>query len=165
MTALGTDAPNVVGLVYIAAFALDQGESVKAALEPGPPSPAIANLTIDDAGFTWLPEHDYVNHFAADVDPIEAKVMHAIQQPLLAAAFADPIPGEPAWKTQPSWYMVATDDEAIPPAAERQFAGRMGATTVEVRSSHVPMVSHPRETTALILDAAAASARDTMLAT
>jgi pimeloyl-ACP methyl ester carboxylesterase len=162
MTALGTDAPNVVGLVYIAAFGLDEGESLGALLEQGPPAPATAHLVIDDQGFAWLPEDDFVSHFAADVDPVKAKVMYAVQQPLLAAAFGE-VMGEPAWKALPSWYMVASEDEAIPPAAERQLAERMGASTVEVPSSHVPMVSHPDEVSGLILDASAAVRRDAVL--
>jgi pimeloyl-ACP methyl ester carboxylesterase len=97
---------------------------------------------VDKRGFAWLTEEDFVNHFAADVDPVKAKVMYAVQQPLAATAFNDTM-GVPAWKSLPSWYMVATDDEALPPDAERLFAKRMGATVVEVSSSHVPMVSHP----------------------
>ena len=80
MTALGTDAPNVVGLVYIAAFGLDEGESIGALLAQGPPTPALAHLDIDKQGFAWLPEDDFVNHFAADVDPVKARVMFAVQQ-------------------------------------------------------------------------------------
>jgi pimeloyl-ACP methyl ester carboxylesterase len=149
MTALGTDAPNVVGLVYIAAFALDQGESLGALLSQGPVTPALAHLFTDKQGFGWLSEDDFVKHFAADVDPMKAKVMYAVQQALAGSAFTDVI-AAPAWKTLPSWYLVATNDEAIPPDAERQFANRMGATTVEVLSSHVPMVSHPKDVVELI---------------
>ncbi|MCW3035725.1 MAG: hypothetical protein JWM17_1037 [Actinobacteria bacterium] len=149
MTALGTDAPNVVGLVYIAAFALDQGESLGALLSQGPVTPALAHLFTDKQGFGWLSEDDFVEHFAADVDPTKAKVMYAVQQALAGSAFTDVI-AAPAWRTLPSWYLVATNDEAIPPDAERQFANRMGATTVEVPSSHVPMVSHPKDVVELI---------------
>src|SRR6266481_4419775 len=149
MTALGTDAPNVVGLVYIAAFGLDQGESLGALLSQGPVTPALAHLIIDKQGFGWLPEDDFVNHFAADVDPVKAKVMYAVQQALSASAFQD-VMGVPAWKSLPTWYMVAANDEAIPPPAERQFAARMGATTVEIPSSHVAMVSHPENVVELI---------------
>jgi pimeloyl-ACP methyl ester carboxylesterase len=155
ITALGTDTPNVAGLVYIAAFGLDEGESIGAMLGQGPPTPALAHLDIDAQGFAWLPEEDFVKHFAADVDPVMARVMCAVQQPVAAAAFQD-VMGAPAWRSLPSWYMVATADEAIPPDAERQFAGRMGATTVEVPSSHVAMVSHPDEVTQLIETAAKA---------
>ena len=153
MTALGTDAPNVVGLVYIAAFGLDEGESIGALLEQGPPTPALAHLDIDSEGFAWLPGDDFVNHFAADVDPVKAKVMYAVQQPLHASALTD-VMGVPAWKSLPSWYLVADGDQAIPPDAERQFAARMGADTVEVASNHVAMVSHPDEAVERIVTAA-----------
>jgi pimeloyl-ACP methyl ester carboxylesterase len=154
MTALGTDAPNVAGLVYIAAFGLDEGESIGGLLaQGGPPTPALAHLDIDKQGFAWLPEGDFVNHFAADVDPVKARVMFAVQQPLATSTFED-VMGVPAWKSHPSWFLVAADDQAIPPDAERQFAKRMGATTVEVPTSHVAMVSHPDEVAQLIETAA-----------
>jgi pimeloyl-ACP methyl ester carboxylesterase len=149
MTALGTDSPNAVALVYIAAFGLDEGESIGALLASGPPTPALANLDIDDQGFAWLPKDDFVEHFAADVDSVEAQVMFAVQQPLSTSTLGD-VMGTPAWKSLPAWYLVAQNDEAIPPDAERSFAERMGATTVEVPSSHVAMVSHPDEVVALI---------------
>jgi pimeloyl-ACP methyl ester carboxylesterase len=149
MTSLGDDAPNVVGLVYIAAFGLDEGESIGALLEQGPPTPALAHLQIDEQGFAWLPEEDFVGHFAADVDPVTAKVMFAVQQPLAASALGE-VMGVPAWRALPSWFMVAEGDQAIPPDAERQFAARMGATTIEVASNHVAMVSHPEDVLGLI---------------
>ena len=96
-----------------------------------------------------------MNHFAADVDPVKARVMYAVQQPLAAAALQD-VMGVPVWKSYPSWYLVAANDEAIPPDAERLFASRMGAITVEVASSHVAMVSHPDEVAQLIKTAAEA---------
>ncbi len=134
MTALGTDARNVAGLVYIAAFGLDEGESIGALLATGPPTPALAHL---------------------DIDPVQARVMHAVQQPLAASALQD-VMGVPAWRSHPCWYLVASDDQAIPPAAERQFASRMGATTIEAPSGHVAMVSHPDEVAHLIETAAKA---------
>ncbi len=121
MTALGPDAPNVVALVYIAAFALDKGESLGGLLSGGPPTPALAHLIVDEQAFAWLPEEDFVTHFASD-------------------------------------YLVATNDEAIPPDAERMFAKRMGANTIEVPSSHLAMVSHPAEVVRLIEAAANAAA-------
>jgi pimeloyl-ACP methyl ester carboxylesterase len=155
MTALGSDAPNVVGLVFIAAFGLDEGESLGALLSQGPVTPALAHMLTDSRGFSWLSEGDFVNHFAADIDPTQARVMYAVQQPLASSAFTE-VMGTPAWKSHPSWYLVAQNDEAIPPDAERQFAARMGATTVEIPSSHVPMVSHPEEVADLIEKAAEA---------
>ena len=136
MTALGNEAPNVVGLVYIAAFGLDEGESLGALLSGGPPTPALAHMFNDSRGFGWLSEDDFVNHFAGDVDPTWARVLYAVQQPI-------------------ALYLVAQHDEAIPPDAERQFAERMGATTVEVAASHVAMVSHPDEVAELVEKAAA----------
>jgi pimeloyl-ACP methyl ester carboxylesterase len=155
ITALGTDAPNVVGLVYIAGFGLDEGESIGALLAQGPPSPALAHLDIDQQSFAWLPEDDYVNHFAADVDPVKARVMFAVQQPLHWSALEE-VMGVPAWKSLPSWFLIADGDQAIPPDAQRQFAPRMGATTVEVSTNHVAMVSHPDEVLQLIKTAAEA---------
>jgi pimeloyl-ACP methyl ester carboxylesterase len=156
MTALGDDAPNVVGLVYIAAFGLDEGESLGALLAQGPPTPALAHQFVDDRGFAWLSEDDFVNHFAGDLDPVKAKVSYAVQQPLSASAFDDVI-GMPAWKALRSWYLVAQEDEALPPDVERMFATRMGATSVEVPSGHLAMVSHPVEVVELIETAAEAA--------
>jgi len=157
ITALGADAPNVAGLVYIAAFGIDEGESLGALLGQGPPPPAIEHLFTDPQGFIWLPEDDFVKHFASGVDPVRARVLHAVQQPLAGSSFTD-VMGTPSWKSRPSWYMVATGDQAIPPDAERLFASRMGATTVEVDAGHLAMVSHPGETAQLITAAAAATA-------
>jgi pimeloyl-ACP methyl ester carboxylesterase len=155
MTALGTDAPNVAGLVYIAAFGLDEGETIGALLAQGPPTPALAHLDIDEQGFAWIPEGDFVQYFAADVAPAKAKVMFAVQQALSTSTLGD-VMGVPAWKSLPSWYMVAANDQAIPPDAERLFAKRMDATTVEVASSHVAMVSHPEDVIRLTETAAEA---------
>jgi pimeloyl-ACP methyl ester carboxylesterase len=153
MTALATDAPNAVGLIYVAAFGLDEGESLGALLSQGPVTPALVHMFTDEQGFTWLSEDDFVNHFAADVEPSRARVLHAAQQALAAAAFND-VMGVPAWKALPSWYLVASNDEAIPPDAERQFAARMDAVTIEIPSSHVAMVSHPSDVASLIKAAA-----------
>jgi pimeloyl-ACP methyl ester carboxylesterase len=157
ITSLGTDAPNVVALVYIAGFGLDEGESIGALLQQGPPTPGVANIDVDSAGFAWIPEDDFLNHFAADIDPVKAKVMYAVQQPLTMSTFDD-VMGTPAWKSLPSWYLVAKNDEVIPPDGERQFAERMGADTIEVESGHCAMVSHPEETYERIVAAAKGTA-------
>jgi pimeloyl-ACP methyl ester carboxylesterase len=154
MTALGTDTQNVAALVYIAAFGLDQGESLGALL-PTPPTPALAHLDIDEQGFAWCPEGDFVTHFASGVDPVRAKVLFAVQQPGAASAFAEQM-GIPAWKSLPTWYLVAAEDQAVPPDAERQMAKRMEATTVEVAAGHLAMVSHPAHVVELIETAAQA---------
>jgi pimeloyl-ACP methyl ester carboxylesterase len=157
MTALGTDALNVAALVYIAAFGLEQGESLGALLGGGSPTPALAHLIVDEQGFGWLPEEDFVGHFASGVETSRGKVMCAVQQGLSMSTFED-VMGVPAWKSLLSWYLVATNDEAIPPDAERMFAQRMAATTIEVPSGHLAMVSHPAEVVRLIEAAANAPA-------
>jgi len=157
ITSLGSEAPNAIGLVYIAAFGLDEGESIGGLLQQGPPPPGVANVDVDSEGFGWLPEDDFLGHFAADIDPVKARVMYAVQQPLSLSTFED-VMGTPAWKSLPSWYLVAQNDEVIPPDAERQFAERMGADTIEVASGHCAMVSHPQETYERIVAAAKATA-------
>jgi pimeloyl-ACP methyl ester carboxylesterase len=155
ITALGTDAPNVVGLAYIAGMGLDEGESIGALLAQGPFGPALAHLDVDPQRFAWIPEDDFVNHFAADVDPVKARVMFAVQQPLHWSSLEE-VMGVPAWRSLPSWFLIADGDQAIPPAAQRLWAPRMGATTVEVATNHVAMVSHPDEVLQLIRTAAEA---------
>jgi pimeloyl-ACP methyl ester carboxylesterase len=158
MTALGGDAPNVAALVYVAAFGLAEGESLGALLGGGPPTPALAHLIVDEQKFGWLPEEDFVKHFASDVEPAKARVLHAVQQGLSMSTFED-VMGTPAWKSHPTYCLVATKDEAIPPDVERMFAKRMGATTVEVPSSHLAMVSHAGDVVKLIEAAATVTTR------
>jgi pimeloyl-ACP methyl ester carboxylesterase len=110
-----------------------------------------------------LPRDDFVRHFAGDVDPVRASVLFAVQQGLSMSTFND-VMGVPAWKSHPSWFLVATGDEALPPDVERMFAKRMGATTVEVASGHLAMVTHPEETANLIKSAAQAVSPRTQLA-
>src|SRR5262249_6032553 len=124
-------------------------------LAHGEPTAALAHLDIDALGYAWLAREDFVGHFAPDLPPEEASVMYATQQPL-AASTLDDVMGDPAWKHVPTWFVVAQNDEVIPPDAERLFAGRMGATTVELVSSHVAMTSHPGEIADLIVQAASA---------
>jgi pimeloyl-ACP methyl ester carboxylesterase len=158
MSALGADSDGVAALVYVAAFGLGEGESLGALLGGGPPTPALAHLIVDEQGFAWLPEEDFVGHFASGVDPDRARVLWAVQQGLSMSTFED-VMGVPAWKSHPCFYLVAQGDEAIPPDAERMFARRMGARTVEVSAGHLAMVSHPAEVVALIKDAAEAVQR------
>jgi pimeloyl-ACP methyl ester carboxylesterase len=118
-------------------------------------TPALKHLFTDKQGFGWLSEDDFVHHFAADVDPVKARVMYAVQQALAGSAFND-VMRTPTWKSVPSWYLVANNDQALPPDAQMQFAKRMDATTVEVASSHVAMVSHPDAVVELVEQAAEA---------
>jgi pimeloyl-ACP methyl ester carboxylesterase len=157
MTALGTDAPNVVGLVYIAAIGIDEEESLGGLLTQGPPTPALEHQFVDNEGSVWLTEDDFINHFAGDVDPTKAKVLYAVQQPLAANVLSDVLMNVPAWKTLPCWYLVAQDDQALPPDAQRMFAQRMDATTVEVPGGHLAMISHPAEVVKITETAAEAA--------
>ena len=108
ITALGEDAPNVVGLVYINAFALDEGETVVALGANYPAPSATAHLRVDTQGMAWLPQDDFVKLFAADVDPVQANVMYAVQQPVSTSAFGD-VMGVPAWRSLT--YMVSGVDQ------------------------------------------------------
>jgi pimeloyl-ACP methyl ester carboxylesterase len=153
ITAGAVDQPNVVGLVYVAAFGLDEGESIGALLQGVPAPPALQNLIIDELGYAWLGQDDFVNLFAEDIDPVQANVMYAVQQPAPVALFED-VMGVPAWRSLPSWFLVTANDQVVPPDGQRLFAGRMGATTVEIESGHVAMISHPDEVANLIMTAA-----------
>ena len=144
ITALGTNAPNVVGLVYIAAFGLDEGESLGALLSQGPVTPALAHLFTDCARVR-LALGGRLRQPLRRRRRSGPRARHVRRAAALASSAFTDVMGEPAWKSMPSWYLVAQNDEAIPPDAERQFATRMGATTVEMPSSHVAMVSHPAE--------------------
>ena len=162
MTDAATGNPNVKALVYVAAFAPDAGDSI-ATLEAKNPGSQVglSALTLRpypggvDAYITPSVFHSV---FCADVPAGTAAVMAATQRPIDAAVEAEPS-GPPAWRTIPSWYLVASEDHAIPPATERFMARRAGATTVEISASHVAMVSHPEAVTDLILDAARASSK------
>jgi hypothetical protein len=125
-------------------------------LAQGPPTPALAHQVVDDDGFVWLAEADFINHFAGDIDPVKARVLYAAQQPLSVTALAD-VMNVPAWKSLPSWYLIAQDDQALPPDVQRMFATRMGATVVEVPSGHLAMVSHPTDVVKLTETAAQAA--------
>jgi pimeloyl-ACP methyl ester carboxylesterase len=146
------DAPNVKGLVFVAAFGLDEGESVEALGKQGPPPPGAAQVRPDDRGFLWIDRDGFAAAFAGDVDPIEARMMAAVQAPTSVQCFGARS-GPPAWKRLPSWYLVATNDRMIPPEAEKMMGQRMGATVRSVPASHAVMVSHPKEVSDLIVQA------------
>ena len=153
---------NVKALVYIAAFAPDQGESLGQLVTMNPGSEIGPNTLItrpyplgDGTQGTdlYLTQAGLKTAFAADVPGRVQDQMYATQRPFSQEAFAS-ASGTPAWKTIPSWYLVASNDHAIPPATERFMAQRAGAHTSEVNSSHVPQISQPDRTTEVILDAA-----------
>lgn len=144
---------DVKALVYIAGWGNDEGESIEDLSKQGTPPAGAAEVRPDDNGFLWINRDGFAKAFAADVDPIEARVMAVVQKPLSIASFTGK-PGVPAWKHLPSWYMVGTNDQMIPPAAEEFMAKRMGAMIVKVAASHASLVSHPKEVVQLIKQAA-----------
>jgi pimeloyl-ACP methyl ester carboxylesterase len=152
ITGAAHGAPNVAALVYIAAFGLDEGESLDGLSKQGPATAGAAHIRPDDNGFLWI-DDAFPQVFAGDVDPIEASVMAAVQKPLSLASFTDKS-GPPAWKSLPSWYLVSSNDQMIPPQAEEFMAKRMGATTSRVQASHASMVSHAQEVADVITEAA-----------
>jgi len=159
ITNAATGNANVKALVYVAAFAPDLGETVGQVLAMNPGSQAAPpNLTFRSypGGVdVYITPSAFHSVFCADLRAKTAAVMAANQRPIEAAALGEPS-GAPAWKTIPSFYLVASNDQAIPPATERFMAKRAGATTVEIASSHVAMISHPTAVTDLIVDAARA---------
>src|ERR1700722_15881381 len=143
--------PNVAALVYIAAFALDTGESC-ATIEQGLPQASKA-FKPDSDGNWWIDPEHFAADFAADLPKDKAEFMAISQLPISTDPSTHKV-ANPAWKSKPTWYMVATEDRSINPEQERMMAKRAGATTVEVKSSHVAYMSHPRETAKLIEEAA-----------
>ena len=152
ITEAGMD-PKVVGLVYVAAFAPEQGEPAGALGKNYPPPPALAAPIVDEKGFMTL-SVDAFKKFGSDLPEAEAAVACATQGPINAASFGVAVAGA-AWKTKPSWYIVSALDQAIAPDQERFYAKRMKATTTELKASHVSMLSQPTAVTAVIVDAAA----------
>jgi len=152
ITEAGND-PKVAGLVYIAAFAPDKGESVAALIKDPPPGAPVPPILPPQNGYLFLDNAKFAASFAGDVDPEEAAFMADSQVPWGVDALGGTI-SEPAWKTKPSWYLVSTDDRMIPPPAQRFMSERAGATVVEEKGSHSIYVSQPKAVAALIAKAA-----------
>jgi len=152
ITESGND-PNVAGLVYIAAFAPDKGESVSTLIASPPPGAPVPPILPPQDGFLFLDRAKFAASFAADVNPDEAAFMADSQVPWGMEALAGTIT-EPAWRTKPSWYLVASDDRMIPPDAQRAMAKRAGAQVSEVRASHSLYVSQPQSVASVIEKAA-----------
>jgi pimeloyl-ACP methyl ester carboxylesterase len=143
--------PNVAALVYIAAFALDEGESC-ASIEQALPQASKA-FKPDSNGNWWIEQEHFAADFAADIPPAQAHFMAVSQVPISTDSFTHKVTS-PAWKTKPTSYMVAAEDRSINPDQERMMAKRAKANTVEVKSSHVAYMSHPKEAAKLIEEAA-----------
>ena len=152
ITEAGND-PKVAGLVYITAFAPDKGESVSSLIKDPPPGAPVPPILPPQDGYLFLDKGKFSASFAGDVDGAKAAFMADSQVPWGIEALSGAI-SEPAWKTKPSWYLVATEDKMIPPPAQRFMSGRAGSKVVEVAGSHAIYVSQPNTVAKLIETAA-----------
>lgn len=150
ITNAGYNNPNVKGLVYIVAFAPEEGQSLTNFVDVTKLPKGF--LVFDSGGFVYLNPDMFPQAFAQDVDPAQTKVMAAAQKPFNQSILAEKS-GPPAWKQLPTWYQISENDHLIPPDAEKMFAKQMNATTISVNSSHASPVSHPNEVAQLILNA------------
>lgn len=144
--------PDVVALVYIAACAPDIGEAMGDAGNDGPSPALIDRIEVDAGGFLYLSPTVVLEFLAHDLPRVEAMVLAAVQPPIRASALLDRVT-EAAWRTKPSWYVVTDEDRIISPALQREIATRIGARFFSLRASHVPFLSKPKETAAVILGA------------
>ena len=158
ISAAAAGNPNVKGLVYIAAFGPDAGEPVGAFLKEYP-SDLGTSLAPDAAGFLYIDVAKYHDIFASDIPRRQTRAMAVTQKPIFNAIFGESSPTA-AWKTIPSWYLIARQDRALSPDLERFYAKRMNAQTVEINSSHVAFLSHPRDVAKLIIAAASPNANE-----
>src|SRR5262245_8713958 len=154
ITEAGND-PKVARLVYIAAFAPDAGESVNALIKDPPPGAPVPPILPPQDGYLFLDKAKFAASFAADVDADTAAFMADSQVPWGLEALNGAV-SQPAWRTKPSWYLVATDDKMIPPDAQRAMSKRAGSTVVEAKGSHSVYVSQPQAVASIIEKAAAA---------
>ena len=145
--------PNVAGLVYIAGFAPDKGESVNTLIADPPPGAPVPPILPPQDGFLYLDREKFASSFAADVDPELAEFMADSQVPWGVDALGGTI-SEPAWKSKRSWYLLTTEDRMIPPPAQEQMSARAGSTVVEAAGSHSIFLSQPAAVAGLIETAA-----------
>jgi pimeloyl-ACP methyl ester carboxylesterase/ketosteroid isomerase-like protein len=147
------NVPNVTGLVYISSYGPAEGESHDDVVKRFAPPSGISAIRLDEEGFLWIQRAKFHEAFVHDVDPAQARILAAVQKPVAKKCFGTQV-GIPAWKAKPSWFLVSTEDRLVNPDLERFMAKRMGATTVEVRSSHASPVAHPVQVADLIAKAA-----------
>jgi len=148
------DDPKVAGLVYVAAYAPDKGESTEASGAAFPKMASLAEFEKAPDGLISLSNRGISEYFAPDLSTAEQNGVFASQIPLAAASLGKKL-SNAAWKTKPSWYIVSTDDQIINPAQEKSMAEHIGAETTDIPSSHVVMLSHPKQTATVIIQAAA----------
>jgi pimeloyl-ACP methyl ester carboxylesterase len=157
ITNAGYNNPNVTGLVYVAAFVPDEGQSISNFVDPAALPQGF--FIFDSGGFGYINPEMFHQAFVQDVNATEAEIMATAQKPAHQSLLAEPS-GPPAWKQLPTWYQVSESDHIIPPDAQRQFAQQMNATTISVNASHASLVSHPDEIAQLILNATIGTTRN-----
>jgi pimeloyl-ACP methyl ester carboxylesterase len=150
ITNAGYKNPNVTGLVYVAAFAPDEGQSISDFIDMT--KLPYGFLMFDKGGFAYINPLMFHDGFAQDVDASEADIMAVVQKPTNQSILAEKS-GPPAWRELPTWYQISESDRVIPPDVQRMFAERMNATTLSLNASHASLVSHPNEIAELILNA------------
>lgn len=148
--------PKVKALVYVAAFVPDAGETITDMGKGQPVPPWQPTLQVDKGGFATLPTESILKYFAPDLPAAEAKLVAATQGPISTTVFGAKLKSAPAWKSKPSWYLRAENDQMIDPAGQAAMAKRANATVTSIKSSHVAMLSHPADVAKVILAAAAA---------
>ncbi|NSL89231.1 alpha/beta hydrolase [Chitinophaga sp. Mgbs1] len=154
ITEAASKCPNVVGLVFIAAFAPDVTESLGILLGRTDPPPGGANIAPDKYGFLWINREKFGESFCQDLDKDSITVMAAAQKPISGKCFEDK-PTNAGWKNLPNWYQISEQDRMIPPATQQFLAERMKATTISLDTSHASLATRPKEVAELILKAAA----------
>jgi pimeloyl-ACP methyl ester carboxylesterase len=147
-----TRSPKVASLVYVAALAPDEGETVSDVFYRAQPHPKAPLLQPDSHGLVWLPASAFADAFAPKASSAEQEVLAAVQRPIAADSIGVPV-GRPLWKDRPSWFLIAEDDRMIAPETHRFMAGRMGARARERPVDHTPLVTAPEEVVNIILDA------------
>jgi pimeloyl-ACP methyl ester carboxylesterase len=149
----GATSERVKSLVYVAALAPDEGETVADVFYRGEPHPEAPKLAPDSHGFIWMPEDGFRRAVAHKASADQANIMAAVQRPIAVACIQEPAPG-PAWKTKPSWFLLAEEDRMINPKTQRFMADRMGAKVRSHQVDHTPMYTEPKVVIEVILDAA-----------
>jgi pimeloyl-ACP methyl ester carboxylesterase len=156
ITGAAVGNPHLKALVYIAGWALGPGDSISQLIGRYAPPPLITAIAPDTAGFLYIDREKFHEVFAHDVSTVEAQVMAVTQKPAASITFDQSVDSA-AWETIPSWYLVSQEDRAINPELQRFMASRIGAKTTEIRASHVPYISQPKEVTNLIIEVASSA--------
>jgi pimeloyl-ACP methyl ester carboxylesterase len=151
-------AGNVQALVYVAALAPDEGETVADVFTRAAPHPTAPAITPDAHGLVWLPAEAFPTAFAQNASAERHVLLNALQRPISAACITVPV-GRPAWRDKPTWFLIAEEDHMIPVDTQRFMADRMGASTRSTRADHIPMITEPRPVIEMITDAVTAVTR------